>query len=98
MSTVVFSEVFGIILNVPTRFRFMNWVPMPWSSRHWVTIKYIESEQAYYYFDSHRKTPERLGETAKLQEHVQKHLAKGESEMILVVEESKEDSQIYQTD
>ena len=61
VDSVDFGLTFGVILNIPSDFKFMGFVPLPWNRKHWITLKYIPSRDAYYNLDSNLTEPALIG-------------------------------------
>ena len=62
------DNIFGFILNVPNANKFIRYVPLPISSKHWIAIKKVDGGSVFYNLDSNLKAPQAIGEVSKLLE------------------------------
>ena len=59
------DEVFGLILNVPSDYKLLGFVPMPFNSKHWIAIRSLP-EGNYYNLDSKLEKPVEIGKVCTL--------------------------------
>ena len=57
---MVLGNIFGFVLNVPSKYKLFRVMPMPLSTKHWIAIKRLHGDN-YYNLDSDLKTPEIIG-------------------------------------
>ena len=60
LSILVVENIFGFVLNVPSNFRVVGIVPLPFlKQKHWIALRSVGS--SFYNLDSNLKKPEELG-------------------------------------
>ena len=63
LSILVVENIFGFVLNVPSNFRVVGIVPLPFlKQKHWIALKSVGS--SFYNLDSNLKKPEELGKVS----------------------------------
>lgn len=63
LSILVVENIFGFVLNVPSNFRVVGIVPLPFlKQKHWTALRSIGS--SFYNLDSNLKKPEELGQVS----------------------------------
>ena len=69
LSILDLDNIFGFVLNVPSNFRVVGIVPLPFlKQKHWIALRSVGS--TFYNLDSNLKKPEELG---KVQAHEESH-------------------------
>ena len=59
-SILVVENIFGFVLNVPSNFRVVGLVPLPFlKQKHWIALRGVGS--TFYNLDSNLKGPEEIG-------------------------------------
>ena len=65
LSILVFDNIFGFVLNVPSNFRVVGIVPLPFlKQKHWIALRSVGS--TFYNLDSNLKKPEELGKVSHM--------------------------------
>ena len=65
LSILVLDNIFGFVLNVPSNFRVVGIVPLPFlKQKHWIALRSVGS--TFYNLDSNLKKPEELGKVCHM--------------------------------
>ena len=65
LSILVLDNIFGFVLNVPSNFRVVGIVPLPFlKQKHWIALRSVGS--TFYNLDSNLKNPEELGKVSHM--------------------------------
>ena len=94
VETIDYEKVYGFILNVPSNYKVFGVVPLPYSNKHWLTIKYFIG-LGYYNLDSNLSKPIRIGEKEDLIRLLTAELSSSDKELLIVVPEEIEPTQLW---
>ena len=94
VETIDFEKVYGFILNVPSNYKMFGVVPLPYNNKHWLAIKYFNGI-GYYNLDSNLLKPQHIGEREELIKLLRTELSSSEKELLIVVQETVEPSQLW---
>jgi len=94
VNTICLGTVFGFILNVPSSYRVLGVVPLPYSNKHWIAIKYFDGK-GYYNLDSNLSHAQHIGEADELRTYLKTELASHDKELLLVVQDKLDESQLW---
>ena len=65
LSILVFDNIYGFVLNVPSNFRVVGIVPLPFlKQKHWIALRSVGT--TFYNLDSNLKKPEELGKASHM--------------------------------
>lgn len=82
ISILVFENIKGFILNIPTDYKW-GLLRLPFKRKHWIAINKIDD--LYYNLDSKLDAPELIGHEQQLLSYLSEQLESREKELLLVV-------------
>ena len=94
VETIDYEKVYGFILNIPSNYKVFGVVPLPYSNKHWLAIKYFIG-LGYYNLDSNLSKPIRIGEKEDLIRLLTAELSSSDKELLIVVPEEIEPTQLW---
>ncbi|XP_075430357.1 josephin-2 isoform X2 [Ascaphus truei] len=92
LESLVLSEIFGFILNIPSRIS-LGFLSLPITRKHWIAVQQIHG--IYYNLDSKLKAPVKLGGPKELREFLQECISQGSCEVLLVVRKDVEEAKLW---
>ncbi|KAM4721691.1 josephin-2 [Rhinophrynus dorsalis] len=92
LESLVLSEVFGFILNIPSPIS-LGFLSLPITRKHWIAVRQVDD--VYYNLDSKLKAPIKLGGPRELKEFLQDCISRGSCEILLVVRKEVEDARLW---
>lgn len=94
VGTINFENVYGLILNVPSNYKVFGVMPIPYNNKHWLAIKHFNNK-GYYNLDSNLSKPLYIGDKQELVELLKTELSSSEKELLIVVQEETEATQMW---
>jgi len=79
-SNIVFSNIYGLILNVPSEMKFL---PLRLNRKHWIAVKQIED--TFYNLDSKFDRPSVIGKVPDLLSYLREQIRGKDREIFLIV-------------